>query len=56
MFLATLDAVIGGVIWEGVDLLTVSLEVSLSVLPRKEGDVLVILFMSFASCGDLCEL
>lgn len=34
----------------------ISLEVSLSELPRKEGDVLVVLFMSFASCSDLCVL
>lgn len=41
-----LDAVVGGVIWEEG-------EVSLTELPGKEGDVLVVLFMSFASCSDL---
>lgn len=39
-----------------MDLPIISPEVSLTELPRKEGDVLVVLFMSFASCSDLSEL
>lgn len=38
------------------DLPIISMEVFLSELPRKEGHVLVVLFMSFASCSGLCEL